>query len=86
MPFGRGSVALARPTGTWLQTPVGWAIPNIRHFNPAPLPLIIFVTAFDEHALGEAVAISMLRDMRGTYNKPFNGFSLTKFDGTTITV
>ncbi len=37
-------------------------------------------------ALGEAVAISMLRDMRGTYNEPFNGFSLTKFDGTTITV
>jgi membrane-associated phospholipid phosphatase len=36
--------------------------------------------------LGEAVAISMLRDMRETYSEPFEGFSLTKFDGTTITV
>lgn len=36
--------------------------------------------------LGEAVAISMLRDMRETYSEPFSGFSLTKFDGTTITV
>lgn len=36
--------------------------------------------------LGEAVAISMLRDMRETYSEPFDGFSLTKFDGTTITV
>ncbi len=36
--------------------------------------------------LGEAVGISMLRDMRETYGEPFSGFSLTKFDGTTITV
>lgn len=36
--------------------------------------------------LGEAVAISMLRDMRETYGEPFGGFSLTKFDGTTISV
>lgn len=36
--------------------------------------------------LGEAIAISMLRDMRATYNEPFGGYSLTKFDGTTITV
>jgi hypothetical protein len=36
--------------------------------------------------LGEAAAISMLRDMRAEYSEPFNGFSLTKFDGTTITV
>ncbi|MDQ3684062.1 MAG: vanadium-dependent haloperoxidase [Acidobacteriota bacterium] len=36
--------------------------------------------------LGEAVAISMLRDMRETYSEPFDGFSLTKFDGKTITV
>ncbi|MDQ2695677.1 MAG: vanadium-dependent haloperoxidase [Pseudomonadota bacterium] len=36
--------------------------------------------------LGEAVAISILRDQRATYNEAFNGFSLTKFDGTTITV
>jgi hypothetical protein len=36
--------------------------------------------------LGEAVTISILRDQRATYNEPFNGFTFTKFDGTTITV
>lgn len=36
--------------------------------------------------LGEALAISILKDQKGCYNEVFNGFSLTKFDGTTITV
>jgi hypothetical protein len=36
--------------------------------------------------LGEAVAISILQDQKHCYNETFNGFSLTKFDGTTITV
>lgn len=36
--------------------------------------------------LGEQVAINVLRDLKATYNEPFAGFSLTKFDGTTITV
>ncbi len=36
--------------------------------------------------LGEALAISILKDQRLSYNEQFNGFSLTKFDGTTITV
>jgi hypothetical protein len=36
--------------------------------------------------LGEALAISILRDQRASYNEIFNGFSLTKFDGTTIIV
>ncbi len=36
--------------------------------------------------LGEAAAISILRDQRETYNERFDGFTLTKFDGTTITV
>jgi hypothetical protein len=36
--------------------------------------------------LGEAVAISILRDQRATFNEPFGGFTFTKFDGTTITV
>jgi hypothetical protein len=36
--------------------------------------------------LGEATAISMLRDMRGNYREPFNGYTFNKFDGTTITV
>lgn len=36
--------------------------------------------------LGEAVAISILRDQKGCYNEAFGGFSLTKFDGTTIII
>ena len=36
--------------------------------------------------LGEAVAISILRDQQPVYNEPFDGFTFTKFDGTTITV
>lgn len=36
--------------------------------------------------LGEAIAISILRDQKACYNESFQGFSLTKFDGTTITV
>ncbi len=36
--------------------------------------------------LGEAIGISVLRDQKATYNEVFNGFSLTKFDGTTITI
>lgn len=36
--------------------------------------------------LGEEVAISILRDQKHCYNESFNGFTLTKFDGTIITV
>lgn len=36
--------------------------------------------------LGEAVAISILRDQRATFNEPFSGFTFTRFDGTTTTV
>ena len=36
--------------------------------------------------LGEAIAISILKDQKSCYNEVFNGFSLTKFDGTTIVV
>lgn len=36
--------------------------------------------------LGEAVAIQILQDYRNTYNEDFNGFSFTKFDGTTIII
>ena len=36
--------------------------------------------------LGEDVAISILRDTKSCYNEAFSGFSLTKFDGTKITV
>ncbi|HSD45770.1 MAG TPA: vanadium-dependent haloperoxidase [Pyrinomonadaceae bacterium] len=36
--------------------------------------------------LGEQIAIGILRDQRACYNEVFNGFSLTRFDGTTITV
>jgi hypothetical protein len=36
--------------------------------------------------LGEAVAIGVLEDMKATYHEAFAGFSLTKFDGTTVTI
>jgi hypothetical protein len=36
--------------------------------------------------LGEDVALSILKDTKSCYNEAFSGFSLTKFDGTTITV
>jgi hypothetical protein len=36
--------------------------------------------------MGEAIAIGILADERRTYNEHFNGFSLTTFDGKTITV
>lgn len=36
--------------------------------------------------LGEAIALSILRDLAGTYNEQFPGFSLTLFDGTPVTI
>ena len=36
--------------------------------------------------LGESLAISVMREQKSCYNEVFNGFSLTKLDGTTITV
>jgi membrane-associated phospholipid phosphatase len=42
--------------------------------------------ATESFKLGEQIAIGILRDQRACYNEVFNGFSLTKFDGTTVTV
>jgi PAP2 superfamily len=43
-------------------------------------------TDFTEGAkLGEAVAIGILQEQKATYNEP-SSFSLTKFDGTTVTI
>jgi hypothetical protein len=36
--------------------------------------------------LGEAVALSILRDMAALYHEEFPGFTLTRFDGTPITI
>jgi hypothetical protein len=36
--------------------------------------------------LGETVAIGLLTDLSATYTEDFGGFSLTKFDGTTIAI
>ena len=36
--------------------------------------------------LGEQLAIGILKDQKSCYNEPFGGFSLTKFDGTVVTV
>lgn len=41
---------------------------------------------FEGNRQGEEVAIRILREEKATYPEPFTGFSLTKFDGTTITV
>ena len=41
---------------------------------------------FESMRLGEKVAIRFLREEPETYNEAFTGFSLTKFDATTITV
>ncbi len=42
--------------------------------------------ALESLRLGEAVAISVLKDQRLMCNEAFDGFTLTKFDGTTVTV
>jgi membrane-associated phospholipid phosphatase len=36
--------------------------------------------------LGEAVAVGILTDLRSTYREDFSGFSLSRFDGTTIII
>ncbi|MEJ7670264.1 MAG: vanadium-dependent haloperoxidase [Casimicrobiaceae bacterium] len=36
--------------------------------------------------LGEAVALGVLADVKGCFNEEFGGFSLTRFDGTTVVV
>ena len=42
--------------------------------------------AIESMRVGEALAISILRDQRKLYNENFGGFTFTKFDGTTTTV
>jgi hypothetical protein len=42
--------------------------------------------AVESMRIGEALAISILRDQRACYNEKFSGFTFTKFDGTTVTV
>jgi membrane-associated phospholipid phosphatase len=42
--------------------------------------------SFASLALGEQVAIALLREQRATFNENFGGFTLTKFDGTKINV
>jgi hypothetical protein len=41
---------------------------------------------FKAMQLGETIAIGIMRDYRATYNEFFKGFSLTKFDGTNISI
>jgi len=36
--------------------------------------------------LGEEIALSILRDLATTYNEQFPGFTLTRFDGTTVRI
>jgi hypothetical protein len=37
-------------------------------------------------AIGEEVAIALLRDLRAALREPFDGFSFTRFDGTRVTI
>ena len=37
-------------------------------------------------ALGEEVAIALLRDERTTFREAFDGFSFTRFDGSRVTI
>ncbi len=37
-------------------------------------------------ALGEEIAIGILRDERATYREEFDGFAFTRFDGTRVTI
>ncbi|MGB8324339.1 MAG: hypothetical protein WCE52_15375 [Candidatus Acidiferrum sp.] len=34
--------------------------------------------------LGEAVALSILADQKGTFGEQFAGFQITRFDGTEV--
>jgi len=36
--------------------------------------------------LGQAVSISIMEDMKPAYNEPYSGYTLTQFDGTTVTM
>jgi hypothetical protein len=42
--------------------------------------------ATESMKLGEQLAIGILKEQQSCYNENFNGFSLTKFDGTTVVV
>jgi hypothetical protein len=42
--------------------------------------------ATEANRLGEDVAIGILRDLRNCYYESFDGFTLTRFDGTTIRI
>ena len=37
-------------------------------------------------ALGEAIAIGILKDEKLTFRENFEGFTFTKFDGTKVTI
>lgn len=41
---------------------------------------------FESNRMGEEVAVRLLSEEANTYAEPFEGFTLTKFDGTKITV
>ena len=60
----------------------------MRPYKKIPLVLFRAVGWVMTHptVLGEAVAIGILTDLRATYNEDFPGFTLTRFDGSTIVV
>ena len=42
--------------------------------------------AIQANLVGEALAISILKDQKARYNEVFSGFTFRKFDGTTVTI
>lgn len=63
--------------------------------SKAKQPLMDRIDTSDQHAvnrrhsllaLGEVIAISILRDEKLTFHENFSSFSFTKFDGTKVTI
>ena len=61
-----------------IMPPIGWALGSIDFAS--------IKTVLGTNAKGEEVAIGMLRDERTTLREPFDGFSLTRFDGSRVTI
>ena len=89
------SPVMANADGTALQSYVGEPLTVGHELNKLAANVSIGRDAAGVHwrsdsiegmLLGEAIAIDVLRDLRFGYYEEFDGFNLTKFDGTKITI
>lgn len=56
-------------------------------WHGSSLPALLWRSdGIEEMTLGEAVALGSWRDVRATYHEGFQGFPLTIWDGTTLTM